>query len=207
RPPGPIPRRPGLPINPPSGGSGGQDGALIPGYTGIDGEWTSQYEAARTGEQRLVLVHSLRNNASGDLGPSDATTFVKAVYSGGPGPVRSAAQAALVAAVAPGGPVRLARRDPFAPAPARHHVSGSIGRSTGSILPGVRSDAWRMETRRALAQHTLRLYDPSRSRLDRGAAALALVYRLHAMHVGGGSAPADEPTQPALELQRLLDAW
>ncbi len=207
RPPGPIPRRPGLPINPPPGGSGGQGGALIPGYTGIDGEWTSQYEAARTGEQRLVLVHSLRNNASGDLGPIDATTFVKAVYSGGPAEVRSVAQAALVEVLSRGKNVSLAMLDQFADAPASQNVSDIISRYTGSILPGVRSESWRMETRRALAQHTLRLYDPSRSRLDRGAAALALVYRLHAMHVGGGSAPADEPTQPALELQRLLDGW
>lgn len=216
RPQGPIPRRPTLPINPggpiPSGGGGGGGGMgggenTLPGYTGIDGEWTQQYEGARSSEQRLMLMQSLRTNASGDLGPIDAMTFVRIVYSGGPAEIRALAHTTLVELFSRGKNVAIAMLDYFPDAAPSQSTSDIISQYTGSILPGVRSDSWRMETRRALAQHTLRLYDPTRSRLDRAAATLALIYRLHWLLVSEASAPADDPSQPTVELQRLLDAW
>lgn len=217
RPQGPIPRRPTLPINPggpiPSGGGGGGGGMggggenTLPGYTGIDGEWTQQYEGARSSEQRLLLMQSLRNNASGDLGPIDALTFVRIVYSGGPAEIRALAHTTLVELFSRGKNVAIAMLDHFPDAAPSQSASDIISQYTGNILPGVRSDSWPMETRRALAQHALRLYDPTRSRLDRGAATLALIYRLHWLLVSDAAAPADEASQPTIELQRLLDAW
>ncbi len=187
----------------------GSPGTLRPGQPiGNDAVWAVAYEeAGRNPDERLRWLGTLRNNAGTDLGPIDAEQFVAVVYRGSPREVRDLAGLIVVEQFATGPNVALQMLDQFVDAASNNGLSETIGRLTGRLLPGQRSESWAVEARLALVEHALSLRPSGESRLDLLSQLVTESYLNREVALRGQLRPALRSRSSQEAAQRLAEAW
>ncbi len=136
-----------------------QQSTARPGQAiGPDGQWAAKYEAARSADERIVLLQQLQQGAGTDLGPLDAAEFVKEVYRGQPVEVRSLAQQVLMGNFISGPEVAMHMLDHFPGTSSSRAMSDVIEQYANITLPEQQTRTWQITARRGLVEHALRLH-------------------------------------------------
>lgn len=216
RPPRPI-APPGLDNKPtltrPRGGDprppqGAPAHPTVPGQSiGRDGDWAAAYQALRKTEDKLDSLRALRAIAGTDLGPIDSEVFVREVYRGSPGEVRSVAQAVAAQQFVSGPNIAMEMLDQFADAQPADGLSTCIEGLAGRVLPSSRSAEWAAEARRALVSHVLALTPDADGGIDEMAEALVDAYGKRVALMRHESTPPSQPRTPAEAAALELQAW
>jgi hypothetical protein len=143
-------------------------GTRTPGQAiGQDGVWAAAYaQAGAAADARINLIRALRSTAGTDLGPADASTFVRETYRATPAEVRAMAQSVAMMFIT-GPNVSQQLLDQLPDAIPNEDTSQFLQRYAGRHLAPVRSERWGIEARQMLIQHSLSLLPSTDGDIDR----------------------------------------
>ena len=195
-------------LSQPRGPMGVRQGTRQPGQPiGQDGVWAAAYAQVGTAaDGRSNLIRSLRSTAGTDLGPTDATAFVREVYRATPAEVRAMAQSvALMFSTGPN--VALQLLDQLPDAVANEDTSEFLQRFTGRHLPPVRSEQWRIDARRTLLEHCLSYMPSAEGDVDRAGAIVADAVARQGPALQPDLAQQAAHASPAEAAELIRQAW
>lgn len=173
-----------------------------------DAEWARDYQrAGRDVNERLDLLHTLRERSRPDLSENAASVFVREVYRGVPREVRETAQSVLLDRFQSAPTVALEMLDQFVDVPRTRMTSDMISRFTGRTLRDARRDEWHIHARRALAEHVLALRFPQELPVDSFASDLNQAHYQQSAAIRRRSDAVSEQLRPTDSIVQLYESW
>ena len=206
RPPGNFqPRPPPQSTTPAPAPARGRGPGVQRGSSGSDGAWAVAYQdAGRKVDQRTLLLETLRKSAGADLGPIDAETFVRVVYRGRPNEILVLARQILVEQFDLGPLIAVEMLDQFSGVAVTQATSDMIRQLTRRVLPSVRSEKWRVDSRLALLRHALDLVNSPGREIDKAMEAVHRSYDSRRSCLDSRSRPSSSADVAAID---LAEAW